>query len=75
MRYYVKSVRPEVDYSGDDFQPCWTCTKACGGCSWSRNFIPVPGWKAEPTHIPSNGDFADSYRIIECPEYEPDKRR
>ena len=28
-------------------QPCWYCTKACGRCSWSKNFTPIKGWVAE----------------------------
>lgn len=74
MRYYVKSKRPSVDYSHEDYQPCWTCKKACGGCSWSRSFTPVKGWKAEPSFIPSNGEFSETYKIIECPLYEKEER-
>ena len=55
-------------------QPCWTCKKACGGCSWSANYIPIPGWVAEPTIIKNSlgdgkGDLR-SYKIISCPEYK-----
>lgn len=75
MRYYVKKERPEVDYTHDDFQPCWTCQKACGGCRWSRYGKPIPGWTAEPSHIPANGSYADSYKIINCPEYVKDERK
>lgn len=74
MKYYRKTNAPAIDYAGDDFQPCWTCKKACGGCSWSRSFTPVKGWEAVPTHIPSNGEYADSYKIIKCPQYEAEKR-
>ncbi len=36
-------------------QPCWSCTKACGGCAWTEvdpqtgkiRFEPIPGWDAE----------------------------
>lgn len=42
--------------------PCWTCQKACGGCSWSRSFSPVPGWTAEKT--PRGG-----WHITACPEF------
>ena len=63
-----------VDYSGNDFQPCWTCARACGGCCWSRDFKPVPGWIAKKTFIPGNGDLAESYKIISCPEYIKEKR-
>lgn len=28
-------------------QLCWECKNACGGCEWSANLEPVPGWTAE----------------------------
>jgi hypothetical protein len=68
------------EYVTKDSQLCWDCNKACGGCSWSRDFIPVPGWKAVPTKIlqcSQNGSgkarryCCDSYEIYECPEFEP----
>ena len=74
MKYYRKKAAPETDYTKEDFQPCWTCQKACGGCSWSRSFTPVKGWIAEKTFIESNGEHANSYKIISCPEYIKDKR-
>lgn len=74
MKYYRQKAVSEVDYTMEDFQPCWTCKNACGGCSWSRAFKPVKGWTAEKTFIPSNGDYAESYRIISCPEYIKEKR-
>lgn len=48
-------------------QLCWTCAKACGGCSWSRAFVPVEGWEAKQSKT-----RADGYRIVRCPEYESD---
>ena len=42
---------------------CWGCEKACGGCSWSKKFVPVEGWKAIPTE--------KSFDVYECPEFEP----
>lgn len=57
-------------------QPCWTCKKCYGGCSWSRKFEPVPGWDATPTNkgTPGNGtgNYYESYDIHSCPEYEND---
>ena len=58
------------DYSAAEYQPCWTCQNSCGGCNWSREFKPVDGWEAEKTILISNGEYADSYRIISCPEYK-----
>jgi hypothetical protein len=69
---------------------CWRCAKACGKCSWSDgSFVPVKGWKAEPTkiwvdHSPKYSRREgkrkdrylrriDSFRVIECPEFVSDK--
>jgi predicted nucleic acid-binding Zn ribbon protein len=46
---------------------CWTCQNACGGCSWSRSFEPVEGWEAKPS--------ADSFFVINCPQFIPDEVR
>lgn len=74
MKYYKKRKAVEMDYTKEEFTKCWTCKNACnGGCSWSRDFIPVDGWKAEKTFIPGNGEFAESYNIIDCPEYKADR--
>ena len=69
MKYYTKRVIKE-DYTKPEYSRCWTCKNSCGGCSWSREFIPVDGWNAEKTFHLSNGEFAESYYIKSCPEYE-----
>ena len=69
MKYYKKGIIKE-DYTKPKYTKCWTCKNACGGCSWSREFIPVDGWEAKKTFHPSNGKFAESYYIKSCPEYE-----
>lgn len=74
MKYYRRKAIPEIDYTKEDFQPCWTCENCYSDCSWSRDFIPVKGWTAEKTFIPSNGEYAESYKIISCPEYKKEKR-
>lgn len=52
-------------------QLCWTCRNCIGGCSWSREFIPVKGWDAElDTHSNLDRSDAVTYRIFDCPEYE-----
>ena len=52
---------------------CWSCAKACGGCSWSDgSFTPVEGWKAEPTKLISLGKEMDSFLVLACPLYERD---
>lgn len=54
---------------------CWDCQNACGGCSWSEDFIPVKGWKAKPTKLKGYGDtHTDSFHVIKCPKYIKDKR-
>ena len=47
---------------------CWNCANATGNCSWSENLIPVNGWKA----IYVEKDKADSYIVLECPEFKRD---
>ena len=60
-----RRVKPKLQHPGE--QPCWTCAKAYGGCSWSRAFVPVEGWEAKPSKT-----HEDGYRIKMCPEYECD---
>ena len=52
---------------------CWRCANACGGCSWSRNFIPVSGWDAIPTRIRTHHSTAaatnESYIVRQCPRF------
>lgn len=59
-------------------QPCWTCTKACGGCSWSKNLTPIEGWKAEKVYFntyrqDTSTDY--TYQISYCPEYEKEVKK
>lgn len=59
---------------------CWNCEKACRGCSWSRDFIPVKGWKAKPTKLYVRQEtlasgkkkkyYTESFHVKECPEFE-----
>lgn len=60
-------------------QLCWTCRKACGGCSWSARFQPVPGWTAQHveaiTYHGSQQVRSESYDITACPEYVMDEPR
>jgi len=74
MKYAKRRKEYTVNYESNLYQPCWTCQNACGGCSWSRSFKPVEGWTAEKTFLQSNGEYAESYKIIKCPEYIKDKR-
>ena len=51
-------------------QLCFNCSYATGGCSWSRQFVPVQGWDAEPTIIrDSESDDISSFRIKSCPQF------
>lgn len=56
---------------------CFDCAKACGRCSWSARFEPVPGWTAKPTAIKYFDDkkggvvFTQTYSITACPEFTP----
>ena len=62
---------------------CWSCDNAFGGCSWSRESKPVPGWMAERRDIKAqrtvNGEWepydTESYFVRECPVYVSDRRR
>lgn len=51
-------------------QLCFSCKKACGGCSWSTWFRPVQGWKAVPTKIRQGYQTVESFHIMDCPEYK-----
>lgn len=53
----------------ENCQLCWNCKNACGGCSWSRHFIPVDGWTAEVTIVKDSLGDIQSYRIKKCPEF------
>lgn len=53
-------------------QLCTTCARAYGLCSWSKDFEPVDGWKAERTFDVDGKEF--SYKIEECPLYEEDAK-
>lgn len=48
-------------------QLCFTCARSCGGCSWSRELIPVPGWTAVRTLDARGRPY--SYAVSACPEY------
>lgn len=61
-----------IDYVYREKSLCWQCENACNrGCSWSDNFTPVDGWTARPE---TNAGGVDSYLVIQCPEFVPEKR-
>lgn len=55
---------------------CWGCANSVpdrkNGCSWSRAFIPVTGWDAEPSEKPIYKGEHISYCVRSCPEYKKD---
>ena len=59
---------------------CWDCSKACGGCPWSRrSHRPVQGWIATPTKLklraksnPYGESFDSSYIVHSCPLFVRD---
>ena len=53
---------------------CKTCQNATGGCNWSKNFTPVPGWTAELVKY-QGAVVSLTYHITACPEYIPLKHR
>jgi hypothetical protein len=59
---------------------CWSCKRATGTCSWSRNFEPVPGWEAEKTEVKNTYgkerfEMIASYDVKACPLYIKDIKR
>lgn len=68
---------PERYYSMMSKTLCWSCQKACGGCSWSKQLVPVEGWQAIRRDIHNNvvGADMESYRVIVCPQYVEDEPR
>lgn len=55
---------------------CWTCRNAAPcraagrGCEWSREFKPVPGWKARRQ---KRAVLGETYTVYACPKYLPDR--
>lgn len=39
---------------------CWVCQNCFGGCSWSRDYTPVEGWKTRAN------------LVLSCPEFQPE---
>lgn len=64
-------LRIYVPKRGDANECCFICKKNAGGCAWSREFKPIPGWQAtkrEQSTFHELGGF--SYKIHYCPEFE-----
>ena len=68
-QYYVPASKANI---------CFDCQNACGGCSWSMSFEPIPGWTAKKVKQKITGKTAqwvDTYHITACPEFVPDDNR
>lgn len=50
---------------------CWGCSKATGGCSWSKSLLPVDGWETESTMV----DGLPTHKVISCPNFERDNKK
>lgn len=52
---------------------CWDCENATRPhvCPWVRDYTPVDGWSASPTHIGGYYSY-DSYIVTECPLFVRD---
>ena len=66
--------RKHIEYSNSTL--CWKCKNATGGCSWSRDFVPVKGWDAKRTRIrlEKGTKYTESFIVKKCPEFRPDER-
>ena len=73
QRYISRKTNPVVKHSEKHNiwtdTLCWSCSKACGECSWSRSLTPVEGWEAEEVSRSTNHNEFPSYKVLECPEY------
>lgn len=72
-----KAMDRRVLHEGEGKQLCWTCTKACGRCSWSSEFKPVKGWVAKklPFQLHGTSYGGETYDIQSCPEYQREPER
>lgn len=75
MRYKKRTTeRPENLTDFDRFQPCWSCANCSDICPFIGQNKPVDGWHAIPNTITQNLYWANTYKIIYCPNWKPDKR-
>lgn len=78
IKSIIRGFEPEARYTKESL--CWTCVRATGTCSWSRNFEPVPGWEAEKTEVKNpygkdRFEMIASYDVKACPLYIKDIKR
>ena len=55
---------------------CFRCINGAGGCEWSDNFEPVPGWVAKVTKREkiTRNQTGTTYKILYCPKFEEGDR-
>ena len=62
--------------SASHANPCFFCKNACGKCLWSKLFVPIPGWDAEPSVIRGFSGkryvITKTFWIKKCPLFEDD---
>jgi len=73
-----KRVLQSARYGGHSL--CQECRFSTGLCSWSSKFVPVKGWRAIPTKVSIGKQrgktmYVDSYRVLSCPKFEPERGR
>lgn len=55
---------------------CWNCKNATADkCDWVGKYKPIDGWIAENTEIKCGYCTIDSYLVIKCPNFQPDKKK
>lgn len=58
---------------------CWRCQNAVPsethGCSWSEDFLPIDGWRADHSFMRDKGMIVDTYTVYDCPQFDPDPPR
>ena len=71
---YLREAQQRKGFRGGNYteSKCWTCLKSYNGCSWSRSFIPVPGWNARKVDISLTMNVI-AYSVKDCPEYEKEE--
>ena len=71
---HIRESQEQSGFRGGKYteSKCWTCLKSYNGCSWSRSFIPVPGWVAKKIDIKLTMDVT-AYAVKKCPEYEKEE--
>lgn len=58
---------------------CWWCVNSVPteehGCSWSREFVPIDGWRATKEIRKYDVKEIETYTVHWCPQYIREERR